>query len=334
MQPGTEMGRGHAAGGPALAPTRARRLAVATLLGFASGAAVWLLFLFRPESTASDFDIVWLGARGLLAGRDPWAVLRSSGWPWPLHYPLPTLVAVAPFALLPRAAARALFAALTSGVLAYVITRRAWWPLWMFASGAYVYALRAVQWSPLLCALALLPRARGLLVLKPSIGLALTAVTRNGREFLWLAGVSGAVVAFSFAVWSPWLAPWLHAIANAPHIVPPAVRPGGVLLLLALLRWRRPEARLLAALACVPYATYPYESLPVLLTASNRREMVWLVEGSLLALVIQAVISYRLGDATQAERLTWIWPPMFLLVYLPALVMVLVRPNVAGGDAI
>jgi hypothetical protein len=336
MQPGTEMGRGHAGDRPeadsATPPNPRRRLAAASLVGLASGLVVWLLFLYKPDSTASDFDIVWLGARALLARRDPFEIVRSV-WPWPLHYPVPTLLAVAPLAPLPRAVARVLFAALTSGLLAYVVTRRAWWPLWMFASGAFVHALRSVQWSPFLCAVALLPRARGFLVLKPSVGLALAARVRDVREFVWLAIGSALIVAASFVVWPGWLPHWLAAISDAPHVIAPVMRPGGFLLLLALIRWRRADARMLAMLALVPQTAWLYEALPLMLIPKSRRQLVWLVEGSLLTLIIQALISYRLGAVEQPERLAWIWPPMFLLVYLPALIMVLVRPNVADADA-
>lgn len=319
--------------GEAARPTPRQRLLAASLVGLASGVVVWLLFLYRPDTTASDFDIVWLGARALLARRDPFEVVRSV-WPWPLHYPVPSLLAVAPLAPLPRAVARVLFAALTSGLLAYVVTRRAMWPLWMFASGAFVHALRSVQWSPFLCAVALIPWARGFLVLKPSVGLALAARIRNVRDFLWLAGGSAAIVALSFLAWPGWLPHWLAAIRDAPHVIAPVMRPGGFLLLLALVRWRQADARMLAALALVPQTAWLYEALPLFLIPGSRRQMVWLVEGSLLAMVIQAAISYRLGTVPQPERLAWIWPPMFLLVYLPALVMVLVRPNVVedGSD--
>jgi hypothetical protein len=313
------------------APTRRARLTAAALVGAASGLVVALLFLYRPETTASDFDIVWLGARALLAHRDPFEIVRSV-WPWPLHYPVPTLLAVAPFAPLPRAVARVLFAALTSGLLAYVVTRRAMWPLWMFGSGAFVHALRSVQWSPFLCAVALLPRARGFLVLKPSVGLALSARIRSVRDFLWLAAGSAAIVALGFLVWPGWLPHWVAAIRDSPHVIAPVMRPGGFLLLLALVRWRRADARMLAALALVPQTAWLYEALPLFLIPKRRREIVWLVEGSLVAMVIQAAISASLGDVPQPERLAWIWPPMFVLVYLPALVMVLVRPNVADDD--
>lgn len=42
-----------------------------------------------------------------------------------------------------------------------------------------------------------------------------------------------------------WPVDWLDALRGAPHYAPPVQRPGGFLLLLAFLRWRQPEARML-----------------------------------------------------------------------------------------
>ena len=54
------------------------------------------------------------------------------------------------------------------------------------------------------------------------------------------------------------------------------VTAGGPLILLALLRWRRPEARLLVALGCIPHTTMLYEALPLFLVARRWQEGVLL----------------------------------------------------------
>jgi hypothetical protein len=91
-----------------------------------------------------------------------------------------------------------------------------------------------------------------------------------------------------------------------------------------LLRWRRPEARLLLAMACIPQSTSLYETLPILLVARSFREA--LVFGLLSdaafigqRLVMDApdtpTLQYRQGDVA-------LW-----LLYVPALIAILRRPN-------
>ena len=55
-------------------------------------------------------------------------------------------------------------------------------------------------------------------------------------------------------------------------------------MLLAILRWRRPEARLLIALACVPQSMLLYETVPLFLVPRTFRESALLVALSYVAL--------------------------------------------------
>jgi hypothetical protein len=90
------------------------------------------------------------------------------------------------------------------------------------------------------------------------------------------------------------------------------------LLLLALVRWRRPEARLLAALACVPQTSALNETLPLYLVARNRAQVAVL---ALLSYVPEIFDTDRVP--TLADRLTVLWPWLLLCCYLPALALVL-----------
>ena len=70
-------------------------------------------------------------------------------------------------------------------------------------------------------------------------------------------------------------------------MVAPITRPGGVLVLLALLKWKRADARLLLALACVPHTTVPYETIPLFLIPQTWRQAWALWALALLAYVAQ-----------------------------------------------
>jgi hypothetical protein len=144
---------------------------------------------------------------------------------------------------------------------------------------------------------------------------------------LLLTALGGAAVsvAASFAVMPGWLGAWFGALGNAPHIKPYILRPGGILLLAVLARWRRPEARLLAAMAIVPQNATLYDTLPLFVVPAT------LNEAAILALASHGawhLAIARRGEPTSlqignANALTYL-----VLLYLPALVIILRRPNV------
>jgi hypothetical protein len=100
---------------------------------------------------------------------------------------------------------------------------------------------------------------------------------------------------------------------------------GGPLTLLALLRWRRSEARLLAALACVPQSTVMYEGLYFLLFPRTIRGVMVFTLVSWAGAALQGRIA---AAAASTPALQWyVGNVLVVLFYLPALVMVLRRPN-------
>ena len=98
---------------------------------------------------------------------------------------------------------------------------------------------------------------------------------------------------------------------------------GIVALALALLRWRRPEARLLAALACVPQTMLPYEAVPLFLIPCGWVESVGLV-------ALSYAMTWAVHDVPRSfvpRSLAFAWAvPLFL--FLPAALMIVRRPNV------
>jgi hypothetical protein len=298
--------------------TTANRLAVAGALGLAAGAYVILFFRRQSPLAVSDFDAIWTGARALAAGRDPYAAIESPPWPWPLQYPLPAVLVALPFGFLPLQLARAAFMAVSTALLAFGLTRRAWWPLIALAGGQLFFALQSVQWTPLLAAAVLLVPLRVLWFVKPTSGAALFAAYPDRRALIGLL----ALLLLAFLVWPHWTDGWLSAARGAPHRAA-VLRPGGALLLLALLRWRLPEARQLAVLSLVPLSPHLYEALPLLLAARTRRELLALAVCGAVGLAAGAVTPHSFGP----DHGPIPWAVVLLTGYLPALVVVLRHRN-------
>jgi hypothetical protein len=306
-------------------PTHNRRIAVALGVACLSAAYVALVYSVQPPGTAADFDQWWIGAHALRQGKDPYLAVAGSGWSWPLFYPLPAVLCAVPFTVLPLPVARSAFVALGAFVLAYAVTWRVWWPLVLFTSGAWLATAVAAQWTPFLVAGALLPVVGVLYVVKPNIALA-SWIYRPS----WIPVVGGLVlVGLSFIVWPSWGVAWWAAIKQSPYVVAPIMRPGGFLLLLALLRWRRQEARLLASIAFVPHTILPQEALILFLVPASYRET------AALSLLTSAAVgvAFWVGEGrSYGDMLARAWPGMLLLVYLPVLWMVLRRPNEGSGS--
>ncbi|MDF1501887.1 hypothetical protein [Roseisolibacter sp. H3M3-2] len=279
----------------------------------------------------TDFDVVWLGARVLLLeGRNPWQLIgpgREVDWLWPLIYPGTALVAVAPFAVLPLEWARSLFVGASATALAWAVTRDGWWRLTLFVSVPVLHAMVSAQWSLLVAAAFLLPALGGVAAIKPTVGLATVASAPHER-WQWVALASGvALLAVSLAVAPTWVLDWRREVAGAQHLSPPVAhwRVGGPLVLLALLRWRRPEARWLVALACVPQSTVPYEAVYFMLFPCTR---VGLLALTVLSYGAGALHYWIVGVATSTVDLQYrAGDALVALFYLPALWMVLRREN-------
>jgi hypothetical protein len=193
-------------------------------------------------------------------------------------------------------------------------------------SAFYIQALLTVQWSPLLTAAAGLPALGLLWAAKPTIGAALFVGWPSRTAFIGAA----VLTALSFVLIPGWVRPFLANSLELPHTTPLVMRPGGALLLLSLLRWRRPEARMLAALAVVPQTSLLYEMVPLLLIPRNSRQMALVVGLSMVAGIFawHTDPSHKLSEAIQD-----LWLPCLLLCYLPCLYLVLRRANVATDEA-
>ena len=302
--------------------TPAKRGGLILIGGLISGFICWLAYRLLPPST-SDFEQIWVGARTLMAGADPYAVVPTTGTQYPLVYPLTALLVGLPFGALPFSAARILWAAASGAALAWAALRYARGLPVALLSASFLNAVIQGQWSPVLTAAAVLPSLSWALVVKPSIGAALFAAFPSRR-----AVIGGLVlIGLTLIVAPTWPSRWVEALQATTHMVPILTRPGGVLLLLALIRWRQPEARLLAALACVPQTTGLYETLPLFLIPRTRWQGYALAGLSYVAAFGQVAAVPRLPGMTLDAVLADRWPFLLVCLYLPALVMVLLpRP--------
>jgi hypothetical protein len=302
-------------------------------VGLLTFAFVWIGQ--TPPGVYGDFDYFWASGRAVWQGENPYTVVDSlsahGALRSPYYYPATAAVILAPFGALSRQLAVSLFTALGMALLSFSLPgyRR-----WILVSPPAIQALLFGQWSPWLTAAVGLPWLGFVWAAKPSVGLALF-VGWPSRRALY-GGL--AVVLLSFVLMPSWPGDWLAAVRSTPHYTAPVWRPGGILLLLAFLRWRQPEGRLLGALAVIPHTVVLYEQLPLLLIPQNARRFALSMGLSYLSYLLAAIsLWYSVAPtaaATEAERVSLglanLWPFYLALVYLPALYFVLRPPPTAS----
>jgi hypothetical protein len=311
----------------AATPAKGHRVTFSVLV--AAACVIYVVSLGRANPDfVSDFDQVWAGARALWQGKDPYHVVGPRGeflWKWPLYYPLPALLIVAPLGLLPVLAARAIFAGVTAALLAWGTTRDGWQRLPVFISVSFLVNVELGQWSALYTAAYYLPGLALAGAAKPNFGVVIGAGSRSNRT--WFLLIAGAVVLLLLSqfIRPGWHVAWLRNLDAAPHFRAPLGRPFGFLLLLAALKWRRAEARWLLALSLMPQAPSFYDQLLLSVVCLTSRE-------ALLFAISTVLLFFYVGFNTpQPDYAAWgnlvgngtVW-----ICYLPALAMVLRRPNV------
>ena len=292
-------------------------LALGFVLGFRLLLHVW--FPNRP----SDFDVLYDAAIHLLRGENPYPI--ATQW---FPYPLPAVLLAEPFTAIPPGTARLIFDVLVGWAFVFALWRyRGTFALVAVLSGSYLFALWNSQTTPLMVAASLVPALGFLLAVKP-----------NTSAALWLArpsliavlGVS-AFLLLSLLLLPSWPRDWWRALLqDNTDLVPPILRPFGLILLLAALRWRSPEGRLLLAIAFIPQNTLPHELVSLALIPANLIEMGIYAAGSWVAVAV-AADRMHLPGITQWTAASW--PVTLCAVYLPMLYLVLRRPNSMNGPA-
>jgi hypothetical protein len=284
-----------------------------------AGWAVLTVWRAQLVGWTTDWLVFWTAGHAVVTGQDPYAaVLAMHGtFHYPLFYPGPALLLLAPFGLLPPNAGWLAWAAVTGWLFGLAARRHGRGLAVAALSACFAEAVTFGQWVPLLVAAAILPWLGGALVVKPSVGAAL---------WLWRpsrSAVAGGVVLIllSLLVVPGWPAEWVAGLRQTNHIAP-VLKPWGWVLLFAALRWRTPEGRLLLALACIPQTTSLYESLPLFLVSRQRWDAYLLAVLSQVAAFVQDRYYSAPGQVLEtviAHR----WPVFLVTLWLPALILVL-----------
>jgi hypothetical protein len=305
-------------------PSLNQRILFALAMALAAAVVTGIRIYFIPGM--SDFGPVWYGAHALLHGVNPYQTFGPGlavPYDWHLYYPATAMVAALPLGLISEPVASMVFACLSAALLAYGITRDSWDRAWIFFSASFVTAAKSAQWSPLIAAAFFLPALGFVVACKPSLGLAV-GVSTPSRKTLAVAVIGGIVLgAIGLVLLPTWPMEWWKSVRTGVELNAPITRPAGFLVALALLRWRQPEARLLFAMACVPQTSSWYETLIPLLVARTKREMQVMVFASGIGYLSQIALL----DAKAEIATTDIGVLMVVFVYLPALAIVLRRPN-------
>jgi hypothetical protein len=295
------------------------------VLSIALACGYFTFITARPDYVTTDYEYLWRAARLWSSGVDPYVVKPRAAWLhlWPLFdplfYPLPAVLFVGLFAGWALAISQVLFVSLVSALLAWRLSRRALWPLLIFLTPSFWMAAFLGQWSPWLTLAALTPGAGFLLACKPTIGLACFCYRPTWRAF-----VSGAVImAISLALMPSWPWEWLENLKWVQRHPPALLTPGGFVLALAVLRWRQREARLLLAMACVPQLLFFADQLPLFLVSRTRREAILFTAAGAVVGAIWVSRHFMRYAAVQLSG-----PYVMLACYLPALWIVMRRPNI------
>ena len=295
------------------------RFILATVLGGWGAFIAYFSMLSHPQHLAKDFSYPWRAARALLAGQNPYDVIRAVGeYPFNsgLLYPLPAALVATPFSQLRPEIAGALFVGLSSALLGWAILRDCPFRLPLFISAPFIQAAILGQWSPLLTAAALMPTLQFLAAAKPTVGLAAWIYKPSRR------GIVGGLilVAIAFLVLPGWLGDWLHVTGSTNKYRGPATTLTGCFLFLGLLRWRRREGRLFVAMALIPQLPVFYDSL-----------ILWLIPSTLwrsLALSAASWVGYLAWYPDRASPMQneIAFPWLVFTIYAPALLLLLLLP--------
>jgi hypothetical protein len=307
------------------------------------GAALALAFLAASAAGAiaanagqpdlrPDVDQLWFAAQAVLDDRNPYDLIgpgREFDHQWQLYYPLPAVLLFTPLAPFPLLVTRVFMAAIGAGLLAYGVARFDARGLVVFLSRAFYVNAWYAQWTPLLVAMWFLPMLAALIAAKPTIGLVMLPGVRDWRSARRGLVLGLVLTTIAFAVRPTWMSDWTAALASNTHLRPWITVPGGAVLLLALLRWRRWEARLLAAFAIIPQTFHPLATLPIVLLPGSLPGKATIAALTYLPnwLLVREPFGSRLATATPEDLIGMYGTIVLWSVLVPALLFVLRLPH-------
>jgi hypothetical protein len=307
---------GEAVKWPAVLPFRVSKTVLLHLLIAAAAACLTLFFSCWWQRTYwVDLNPPLCSSRLLLAGKNPYSSCYTNynGLPG-ASYPMTTILAFLPFAILPvpRLGAAAIWGGI-NGLLVYGLLKNGKpWLFLFFLSAPYWAAFTYHQISPLIAAVILLPSLLPLALLKPQIGL--PVIVNNLTK--WRLAAMILFIAVTFLVYPGWLGAWYRSAKNFDGVIPILVFPLNLLLLLALFRFRDPSIRILFLMACVPQRSL-YDLTPLYMLPRTLRHM-------LVACLLSwaAFIPVLLADNYWGIPAHQVWLTM-TFIYLPILAMLI-----------
>lgn len=280
-----------------------RRIAISSLIGVAAGAFCFFL-MRRLHQGAGDFNWTIHLAQRWLARQNPYDTPYE-------QYPFTAALFGLPFARVPREIAAGIFFGISSGLMAFGLSRDGYHKLLVFLAYPYWIALLYVQWAPLILASAFVPLILPVTMAKPQVGLPIF-LTRLSKRGFWACIVVGIA---SLAMLPRWPVLWLGQLHNYEHFIALLVLPGP-LILLALLRYRDRDAILLVLTACMPQRWF-FDALILWLIPKTRREIVITVFFSWCAGMWRYY--HPPHSFTEVGRL------VVIFIYLPMLAIALLR---------
>jgi len=304
-------------------PRLADRILVATLFAVIGGLIAWRV-QYLAHGLGGDYLVLWRAAHVVFDGGDP-HLLSDPGFPF--YYPLPAVAMGFPFVRLRPENAAIAFTASSSAFLGFVLTRNGFERVPVVLSVPFFAVAQFGQTSTLIWALGMIPLAAGFTVMKPNVALALFAWNPRWRT----VAVGAALLLGTFLVSPEWPSSWLSVLRKTTMHHAPIMVGFGAATIVAFLRWRRPEARLLGVMALVPHGLYFYDELPLWLVATTRRESMLITVTSWFGLVGWFATS---GGLNENAHIRDMGPWVIASIYLPCLFLVLRRPNVGTVPAI
>jgi hypothetical protein len=309
-------------GGTRSAPVSQRVIVLVLGLGLLLGCRLLLDALMPPPT--GDFDLLYEAAARLLRGQNPYPIATPG-----IPYPLPAVLLAIPFTTIPLELARPVFDILAGWAFACALWRyRGEYALLALGSGTYLFALWHGQTIPLLVAASIVPALGSLLAVRPTTGAALWTARPS-----WIALIGVGLFFYLSLMIRPWWHHewWMGWPADSTDWLPPILRPFGFVLLLAAIRWRLPEARLLFAMALMPQTALPYELVLLALIPANRLEMEIYLAGSWIA-VAATTGALHLSHGNAEWTLTG-WTVTLCATYFPMLYLVL-RPRTRAPQVV
>jgi hypothetical protein len=315
-------------------PTLSKRLIASAAIALVA-AAISAYGVHAHGGKASDFTWFYRAGAAIVAGQSPYAAIDSTG-PYPynagFYYTMPAAMLAVPFSLGDIEVNKVLWSAMLAGVLAFGLTRDGYWRLPLLMSFPMVWASRAGQWAPLAMAAVYVPSLSCLAVGKPTLGLAVFAGFPSRRFVAW-AAVAGVA---SLAVSLRWPVEYLREVQArtvGDYRIPIATLPFGPLLLLGATRWRRADARVLLTMSLLPQTMLFYDQLLLGVVAKTFRQALIFGLWSYLPIAIAPFLPKPTDGSTAASA--GIFAQLIVATYyIPALLLVLRRPNVWNDDSL